>query len=97
LSCILISNSKIEQVDFFNFRRFSTLLVTLHDYIFKELLSLPHLASACMMSALRRYRSCFVSLRFRWDCKGRNLFGFSKINVKIYFFCFPDVSAFNLH
>ena len=39
-----------------------------------------------MMSALRRYRSCFVSLRFRWDCKGRNLFGFSKINVKIYFF-----------
>jgi len=42
----VISNSKIDQVEFFNFRCFSTLLVTLHDYIFKELLSLPHLASA---------------------------------------------------
>ena len=35
-----------------------------------------------MMSALRRYRSCLFPLRFRWDCKGRNLFGISKINVE---------------
>ncbi|WP_220700172.1 hypothetical protein, partial [Sphingobacterium puteale] len=31
--------------------------------------------------------SFFVSLRFRWDCKGRNLFGTSK---KLFdFFSFP--------
>jgi len=88
LSCILISNSKIEQVDFFNFRCFSTLLVTLHDYIFKELSSLPHLASALYDVGIAPVSVLFVSLSFRWDCKGRNLFGISKINVKIYFFVF---------
>ncbi len=71
--------------DFFNFRRFSTLLVTLHDHFLKNFFRIRFALLLYLYTRRLDFFTFSVALRFRWDCKGRNLFQSSKINVKIYF------------